>query len=107
MVGEVLFDSDLPGFDDLDDEAALVQVLSFIVASYNMNAQACALAMELEDMNDDNLPNHLDGDFSVDARRPVYDYYESIVSGPPSIFYNQSGFTLEEWRVRIYLSILN
>lgn len=81
-----------------DEDVTTVQVLSLIVASHNINAQACALVLNLHD-EDDKLPDHLDGDYSVDVRRPVNDFLEQIVSGPASIFYNQSGFTLDEWRV--------
>ena len=87
--------------DDSDaEQAALVHVFSFFVASYNMNAQACALAMELQDLNDDNLPGGHDG-FSVNVRLPVTNILEEAVSGPSSIFYNLSGFTIEDWRVRV------
>ena len=92
--------SDASDLENNEDDVAIAQVLSFIVASHNMNAQACSLVLDLEEIVDDNLPDHLDGDYSVDIRLPVYDFLERVVSGPESIFYNQSGFTLDEWRVR-------
>ena len=82
-----------------DDDVTAVQVLSFIAASHSTHVQACSLILELQDIDDDKLPDHLEGDFSVDCRRPVSDFLEQISSGPASIFYNQSGFTLDEWRV--------
>ena len=94
--------SDASDIENDDDDIAVVQVLSFILASHNTNAQACTLVLDLQDVADDKLPDHLDGDASVDPRRPVYDFLERIVSGPASIFYNQSGFTLEEWRVCVF-----
>ena len=47
-------------FEDEDSDVTIAQVLSFIVASHNMNAQACALFLELRDLDDDNLPDILE-----------------------------------------------
>lgn len=91
--------SDASDIENEENDATVAQFLSFILASHNTNAQACSLVLELQDVADDKLPDHLDGDSSVDPRRPVYNFLERIVSGPASIFYNQSGYTLEEWRV--------
>ena len=99
MVDILADHSDSSDVEYNDEDVAIVQVLSFFASNHSMNAQACALALELQDLDDDNLPDHLEGDFSVDNRRPVYDFLEKVVSGPASIFYNQSGFTLDEWRV--------
>ena len=75
-------------FEDEDSDVTIAQVLSFIVASHNMNAQACALSLELRDLDDDYLPDILEGDFSVNKRLPAVNHLERIASGPESMFYN-------------------
>ena len=72
---------------DSDEYIAVVQVLSFIVGSYNINVQACSLVLDLQDIEDDKLPDHLDGDSSVDYDRPINEFLERIASGPSSNFY--------------------
>ena len=50
-----------------DDDVTAGQVLSFIAASHSTHVQACSLILELQDIDDDKLPDHLEGDFSVDC----------------------------------------
>jgi hypothetical protein len=89
----------MSSLEDEDEFLITVHVLSFMTASHDLQAKACALALELQDLDDDKLADHLEGNFSVDGSKPVYDVLGQICSGPASIFYNQTGFTLEEWKV--------
>jgi hypothetical protein len=57
-----------------------------MTASHGLQAKACALALELQELDDDKLADHLEGVFSVDGRKPVYDFLGQICSRPASIF---------------------
>ena len=60
--------------------------------------QAVALAHSQLESDDDYLPDEIDGDFSVDPARGVTDVLQQLLSAHSSIFYGQTGFTIEEWK---------
>src|SRR5690348_5075963 len=56
-----------------------------------------ALANNRLESDDDYLPDQIDGDFSVDPTRGVSDVLQQLFCAHNSIFYNQTGFTIDEW----------
>jgi hypothetical protein len=71
-----------------------------LVSAQLLHAQAVeAVALDHNrlESDEDYLPDQVDGDFSVDPTRGVTEVLQQLLSAHNSIFYNQTGFTIDEW----------
>ena len=57
---------------------------------------AVSMAITLIESDDDCLPDHLEGDFSVDHAKPAVDILQQLLNCRSSIFYHQTGFTPDD-----------